>query len=69
MAESVVDVTHLPKDEAYRVIGDQIASVCAVDRDPVALMSTIACLLHHGFGHLWTGFYRVVPVNRLGVGP
>lgn len=69
MAESVTDVRHLPKDEAYRVVGEQVDSVCAGERDPVALMSTIACLLHHGFGHLWTGFYRVVPGNRLVVGP
>jgi len=69
MAESVADVRHLPKDEAYRLVDEQIDSVCADEHDPVALMSTIACLLHLGFGHLWTGFYRVVPGNRLVVGP
>jgi GAF domain-containing protein len=30
----------------------------------------MSCLLHHAFGHLWTGFYRVVEPGRLlRVGP
>ena len=32
-------------------------------------MSTMACVLHLGFGHLWTGFYRRVAPTRLLVGP
>ena len=28
-----------------------------------------AALVHHGFGHLWTGFYRVVEPTLLRVGP
>ena len=33
-------------------------------------MSTVAALVHHAFGHLWTGFYRVViPGQLLRVGP
>jgi GAF domain-containing protein len=33
-------------------------------------MATISALIHHGFGHLWTGFYRVVARDRLlRVGP
>jgi GAF domain-containing protein len=33
-------------------------------------MATIAALVHHAFGHLWTGFYRVVePGGLLRVGP
>jgi GAF domain-containing protein len=33
-------------------------------------MATMSCLLHQGFGHLWTGFYRVVePGALLRVGP
>jgi GAF domain-containing protein len=69
MAESFIDVRHLPKGEAYRVLSEQLESVCADERDPVALMATIACLLHHGFGHLWTGFYRADGDRRLVVGP
>jgi L-methionine (R)-S-oxide reductase len=38
--------------------------------DPIAGMATIACLVRHAFGHLWTGFYRVVEPGRLlRVGP
>ena len=28
--------------------------------DDIAGMATMSALLHHAFGHLWTGFYRVV---------
>ena len=38
--------------------------------DVIAAMATTAALLHHAFGHLWTGFYRVVTPNALlRVGP
>jgi GAF domain-containing protein len=29
----------------------------------------MSCVLHHGFGHLWTGFYRAVTPTLLRVGP
>jgi GAF domain-containing protein len=32
-------------------------------------MATVSCLVHHAFGHLWTGFYRVVEPRLLRVGP
>lgn len=33
-------------------------------------MATFSALLHHGLGHLWTGFYRVAePGRTLRVGP
>jgi L-methionine (R)-S-oxide reductase len=32
-------------------------------------MATMSCLVHHAFGHLWTGFYRVVEPSLLRVGP
>ena len=38
--------------------------------DAIAGMATMSALLHHAFGHLWTGFYRVVEPGRLlRVGP
>src|SRR6188472_2045821 len=37
--------------------------------DPVTAMATMSALLHHGFGFLWTGFYRVVSPGLLRVGP
>ena len=40
------------------------------ERDPIAIMSTVACELHHAFNHLsWTGFYRVTAPKQLTVGP
>ena len=40
------------------------------ESDPVAIMATVACELHHAFDHLsWTGFYRVSAPGRLTVGP
>ncbi len=32
-------------------------------------MATVSALLHHSFGHLWTGFYRVVEPELLRIGP
>ena len=70
MAEVTLDVRHLPKQEAYALIEGQLDSVLEGIDDEIAVMSTISCLLHHGFGHLWTGFYRVVePGALLRVGP
>ena len=38
--------------------------------DEVTAMATMIALVHHAFGHLWTGFYRVVePGQLLRVGP
>jgi L-methionine (R)-S-oxide reductase len=38
--------------------------------DEITAMATLASLVHHAFGHLWTGFYRVVvPGELLRVGP
>lgn len=48
----------------------QIATVLNGVRDDVAAMATASALVHHAFGHLWTGFYRVVtPGHLLRVGP
>jgi len=33
--------------------------------DRVAVMATMSAVLHHGFGFLWTGFYRVLDPGRL----
>jgi L-methionine (R)-S-oxide reductase len=70
MAEQTLVLSHLPKGEAYRTLEKQLAAVLAGIEDPIAAMATISCLVHHAFGHLWTGFYRVVEPGRLlRVGP
>jgi len=70
MAEHTADLRHLPRAEAYAQLCAELSSVLAGVDDPVCAMATVSCLVHHGFGHLWTGFYRVVaPGTLLRVGP
>jgi GAF domain-containing protein len=70
MAEVTLDLRGIPKARAYADLREQAQSVLAGVRDPIAGMATMSAMLHHGFGHLWTGFYRVVEPGRLlRVGP
>ena len=70
MAETLLDVRHLSKPEAYAALEAQARSVLEGIQDGVAAMATFSALLHHGLGHLWTGFYRVTtPGRTLRVGP
>ncbi|HEX5971839.1 MAG TPA: GAF domain-containing protein [Gemmatimonadaceae bacterium] len=70
MAEETLDLRGVPKPDAYRQLDEHIRAVLAGMRDDVAAMATISALIHHAFGHLWTGFYRVVaPGDLLRVGP
>ena len=70
MAEQTPDLRGRPKAEAYATLNSHVEAVLEGIDDPIAGMATISALLHHGFGHLWTGFYRVVvPGRLLRVGP
>ena len=70
MAELTHDFRGIPRTEAYALLEKQLEHVLVGTEDPIAAMATVAALLHHGFGHLWTGFYRVVERGRLlRVGP
>ena len=70
MAETTIDLRGVPLIEAYEELNAQIRAVLEGIADPVAAMATMSALIHHGFGHLWTGFYRVVEPDRmLRVGP
>jgi L-methionine (R)-S-oxide reductase len=70
MAETLLDVRHLPKSEAYAALEAQAGAVLEGVADAVAAMATWSALLHHGLGHLWTGFYRVAePGRTLRIGP
>jgi L-methionine (R)-S-oxide reductase len=70
MAETIPDLRNVPKARAYAELkGHSDAILDGID-DDVTGMATIAALLHHAFGHLWTGFYRVVvPGQLLRIGP
>lgn len=70
MAEVTLDVRNVPKAEGWRQVERQVRSVLQGVDDEVCAMATMSCLVHHGFGYLWTGFYRVVqPGKLLRVGP
>lgn len=70
MAELTLDLRDVPRAVAYAELDTQISAVLEGIDDPIAAMSTMSALLHHGLGHLWTGFYRVVePGKLLRVGP
>jgi GAF domain-containing protein len=69
MSETQLDVRGIGKPDAYRILEEQLDAVCEGVSDPIAVMATMACVLHHGFGHLWTGFYRRTEPARLLVGP
>ena len=70
MAEVTLDLRDVAKPRAYAELESHVEHVLAGIDDHVAGMATMSCLLHHAFGHLWTGFYRVVEPGRLlRVGP
>jgi GAF domain-containing protein len=70
MAELTLDLRDLPKPRAYDELRRHVGSVLAGIDDDIAAMATLSALLHHGFGYLWTGFYRVAEPGRLlRVGP
>jgi L-methionine (R)-S-oxide reductase len=58
------------KEERYAAVREQIEAVLDGERDLLAGMTTIACLLHNAFPYyFWTGFYRRVGPAELLVGP
>ncbi len=69
MAEVFLEVRGLPKAEAYAAVEAHLGAILEGIDDPIAAMATIASVLHHAFGHLWTGFYRAVSPSLLRVGP
>ena len=70
MAETTLDLRALPKAQAWAELLPHVDLVLEGIDDPIAAMATMSCLVHHAFGHLWTGFYRVVEPGRLlRVGP
>src|SRR4051812_46904107 len=70
MAEMTIDLHGMPLAEAYEELASQTYTVLEGIEDDIAAMATMSALIHNAFGHLWTGFYRVVePGKRLRVGP
>ena len=70
MAETIPDLTDVPKGRAYAELKGHSDAILEGIDDDVTAMATMAALVHHAFGHLWTGFYRVVvPRQLLRIGP
>jgi GAF domain-containing protein len=54
----------------YDTLAATIASLTKGETDPVALMATIVCEVHHADDRFdWTGFYRVTEPEVLKIGP
>lgn len=54
----------------YADLAARIAALTEGEDDPVSLMATVACEVHHADARFdWTGFYRVVAPGLLKVGP
>lgn len=70
MEPVIPDLRVVPRADAYRALLQMQALLLEDSHDAIAGMATTSALLHHAFGHLWTGFYRVVEPGRLlRVGP
>ncbi len=69
LTEAIPNLRSVPRAEAYAVIAREAGAILDGVTDEVAGMSTIAALIHHSLGFLWTGFYRVVAPGILQVGP
>ncbi len=70
MEPVIPDLRAVPREDAYRQLLEMQSLLLEGSTDVIAGMATTATLLHHAFGHLWTGFYRVVePGQLLRVGP
>ncbi|MET0591779.1 MAG: GAF domain-containing protein, partial [Polyangiaceae bacterium] len=70
MAEVTLDLRNVDKARAYAELDGHVRAVLDGVDDPITAMATVSCLVHHAFGHLWTGFYRVVQSGALlRVGP
>lgn len=69
MSETIPDLRDLPRRDAYSAIERNIRAILDDNSGEIAAMATIATLVHHSLGFLWTGFYRVVGPGKLQIGP
>ena len=54
----------------YAGLNARVASLTEGESDPIALMATVACEVHHSDRRFdWTGFYRAVGPELLKIGP
>ena len=54
----------------YTALAARVVALTEGETDPIALMATMACEVHHSDVRFdWTGFYRVVAPGLLKIGP
>ena len=54
----------------YSELAARVAALTDGEEDPIALMATVVCEVHHSDDRFdWTGFYRVVAPKLLKIGP
>ena len=54
----------------YLTLAKTIASLTKGEDDPIALMATVTCEVHHSDPRFdWTGFYRVTAPEMMKIGP
>ncbi len=54
----------------YETLAKTIAALTEGETDPVSLMATVTCEVHHADDRFdWTGFYRVTEPGLLKIGP
>ena len=58
----------MEKEERYQLLVAQIRALVEGETDQIAVMSSIAAVIHQEMKFWWTGFYRVVN-NELVLGP
>lgn len=55
---------------SYTTLAKTIRSLTEGETDPIALMATVTCEVHHSDNRFdWTGFYRVTAPEMLKIGP
>ena len=55
---------------SYPTLAKTLAALTAGEDDPIALMATVACEVHHSDSRFdWTGFYRVTGPEMRKIGP
>lgn len=70
MEPVIPDLRDVPRADAYAQLLEMQRLLLDDSTDAIAGMATLSAMLHHAFGNLWTGFYRVVtPGALLRVGP
>jgi len=56
------------KSEQYQILTKQVISMLEGESNVLANMANVCSLVHHSFGHHWTGFY-LVEDDELVLGP